>query len=1322
MKRRIILRIAVLALGGLIGLGITLFLIARHMGSGTVQEWIGSQFQDIANAYLNPKLTFTDLAYEYPLTVSLKNLHLTADDPAHPGHTIDIIACDKAEVSLAEIPSIGKPVVIERITLNEPLISAVAIEPRSKKFVGFYKLIRGASDNTSTGTSSSAPQKLSDVFRMRLVQIIDGKVVYDPRIPGTDPMMLDKINTLLNFEPAEQGWYKLDTDIARRPVFDFQVKGELNLDSFAVKDVDINILADLGQDKLNYLPPEIQALLKQYDAKGKLAIELTGDMPVMDPMSGQVQATVKLDRANLSLNDLHIPVDNLNLDARFEHHKVYMPLLRISALGGTADLTGSVDLNDRLDAALRLNIASMVPGMLFIDPARAAASQDKLDLDLNLVASLKSLIGKAPAPRNSPLASINLRNFRLSANDPVNPKQRLDLVACRKLDVDLTKPIVSGKPLCIDGISLDSPVISAVSIAPGAMQFVGIPNFPSRPPAQSPANPATQPSAPRPRFANLVRVKSFQLSNAKIIYDPRLPNTQRMCVDQINASLNVDPNDPGSYKLSTTVDHFPIYKIGVDGEINIDNPGVQNLVFDLQADLSQQPLDYLPPQLQLVLNHFNAKEKLDIHAAASVAMSDPTRADAQLNLHVQNIDLSQGNLKLPVQDFLMSARLQDKTAIQTIKIVALNNVFEIKGKTALNSRLDTDVTLDLNDITLEPLLASLNPNGPALNSATTLNAEIELQSPLMVALGGVPGTADEPAAAVTVRKFRLTTQNPLDAQPLDFFACDSIAAVLPHLAKPGEPTEPSSIDIVHPAIRAIAMTPQSNRFAGFSALQDMAASQSASGPASDVPATMPAEPAAKKKLNDFFRVQALAVSNASIYYDPRIDATTPLSLDQITAKIDLDVAATNAYYFDLLIPSKPDLNLELAGRADLDALKLNPLKLDLTTRVGQDSPNYKYLPPQLQVMMRPYDPMAAIQIDVTGTVPMTKPTDADITANIAIDHAAATADGYRIPVDEIRMPVRYTAGQVEFLDSTSMGAPTITAFDGIADLTGTVMLNDRLDSTISLKVDGMLIQALMADKIADPKQENLIGDLKMDLELVDAPVLQVIADAVPPPTTEPSAPAVQPDLQSASSSGAPKYMSDLPASWGSAEIELTHARLAGLEVIQGMGNIAKSAFVDLFDKKDKDEKRTVTPKENALVVCNFVKDHVELTKIHYEGEALAADGKGYITLEQQLDLYLTGGVFQKFGGFMKQVSDSLLYYHVYGSLHHIQYDVHRGDGKPIVEGVKTVTKQAENGVKVGFQKAGEGLNKAGSFINGLFHKKQQDQNPDQNQNQSSPSN
>jgi hypothetical protein len=1320
MKRRIF-RIAVLALGGLIGLAITLLLVARHMGAGTIQEWIGTQIQDIANGYLNPKLSFTDLDYQYPLTVSLKNLHLTADDPANPGHTIDIIACDRAEVSLADIPTIGKPIVIEKIALEEPLISAVAVEPRSKKFVGFSNLIRGASDTSESSTASSAPKKLSDVFRMRLVQIDNGKIVYDPRIPGTVPMTLDKINTLLNIEPTDAGWYKLDTDIARVPVFDFAVKGQLNLDTFSVKDVDVKLLADLGQDKLDYLPPEIQTLLKQYEAKGRLTVEVKGDMPVMDPMSGNIQATVDLDRANIALSGLRIPVDKLHLESDFNQGKVDLPMLSIAALGGTAVLSGSVSLNDRLDGELSVMISSLAPGRVLANPNMSPAWEDTLDLKLHLKAALLSLIDKAPPPRNAPLAAIDLRDFHFSARDPVNPGQRLDLLACKKLDVDMTQPYISGQPLKIDAINLDSPVISAVSLSPGAMQFVGIPAYspPPEPAVPAPAETvATQPLTPASKITNTFQVKSFQFTNAKLIYDPRLPGTDRMCLDQFSTFITVDPKDSGSYRLRADIDHSPIFKLGVDGLVDIDNPGIQNLVFDLQADLSQGKLDFLPPQLQLILRHVNAREKLSVHAAAAVAMSNPSNASAHLDMHVQNIDLSQSGINIPVQDFKLSANLQHKKAVEDIRISTLNNNFDIHAATDLDSRMDTDVTLGLNNIVLEQLLAALKPDEPKLSSTTTFNAQIELQSPLMVALGAIPGTPAEPLATATLRKISLTSSdNPLGASPLDFFACDSVKLVMPELPAPGKPLNIGDILIERPVIKAIAIAPQPSQFAGFYELQSFAAAQVPPSSASPAPATLPSAPITQAKLSQFFHLHSLRLNDAYIYYDPQIPDTTPMAYDNISARVNLDSPAGDWYYFNALVPSPPDLKLSVWGRADIDTLALNPVNLELSTHIGQESPDYKYLPPQVQVLMRPFDPVATIDVKSTGTVLLTNPINSDLMPQIALDNVKVTAGGYRIPIEQVSLPLHYTPGQVEFLRSQNMGLPTVSALDGVANITGTVMLNDRLDSTLSVKVYDILIQSLMADKIDGPAKD-LFGDVTMDLELLDAPVLQILADATPPATQ----PSTQPSMQAGNFAGSPKYMvvGGLPPNWGTCDLQVVRARLAGLEVLQGVTNLAKSAFTDLFDKKDKDEKRTVVPKENARIVCNFSGDRINLTQIHYEGELLAADGKGYVTLEQALDLYLTGGIFQKFGGFIKQISDSLLYYHVYGTFQNIQYEVHRGDGKPIVQGVKTGVKKAASGLKVGFHAMDTGINHAGSFLHGLFNHNKQNQNPPQDQSANPP--
>ncbi|HEY1922911.1 MAG TPA: hypothetical protein VGG44_09205 [Tepidisphaeraceae bacterium] len=1286
MKKRLI-RIAMLSGGGLVLLAIAVSVIVWRMGSGTIQDWIGSQVQGIANSYLNPKLSFTDLAYEYPLTVSLKNLHLTADDPAHAGHTIDIIACQQATLSLAQIPTIGKPIVIQKIILDQPLISAVAVQPGSKDFVGFSDLIRGASSGSADQSTSSTPKKLSDVFQMRLVQINDGKIVYDPRIAGTVPMSLDQINTVLNIEPTDAGWYKLDTTIARKPVFNLQLAGQLNLDSFSVRDVDIKLLADLGQDKLDYLPPELQSLLKQYEARGKLSVEVTGSMPLMDPMKGQIETTLKLDGANLAMGGLRVPVDNLDLDARFADGKATLPSLKIVALGGSADLSGSATLNERLDADLHLKVAGMVLEKLFANQAMASGSSARLDLDFNVAGSLKSIVGQAPAKPGEPLAAIGIKDFRISADDPVNPGQKLDVVACKSLDVAMTEPIISGKPIVIDKIILDEPAISAVAVEPGSSRFVGVPNLP-------PSAPSTGPSAPMPKIGNLIQVKTFELNDAKIVYDPRIPGTQRMHLEGISTSLHLDPKHPGSYLVDTKIASEPVFSLGIDGEINIDDPGLQNLNMDLQADLTQDRLDFLPPQLQLILKQTHARGKLSVKAAASVALSDLARGKADVNVDVRNIQLSAGNTQIPVEDFALSARLRDGKVQQSVKITALNSEFDLSGWVMLNNRFDTDTTLTLKNLEIEPLLAALRPSEPAATSSTKVTAAIEVQSPIMVALGAVRGTANEPVATVNVRNLRLTTDDPTaPGSPLDFVACDRFGVVLNSLPKPGSPITVDQIVVEHPAIRAVAMAPQSKEFAGFASLQKLVKSHAAPAENPDAPSP-PTEAPGFPKLSEIFRLGSLSVADGSLYYDPRIDGTTPFSVKGVTTKIAMDSMAGDAYRFDIILPSKPVWNIELAGRINVDSLIVDPLKLDLSAQISGEA--RKAYPPEVQKLILPYEPVGKIAVKVEGKVPLLTPMDSDVEADLLVDDFAATTGNYRIPIDHVRLPIHLKDREVEFENaSNKLGGSMLEALSGHADLMGKVKLNDHLDSTLSLITDGMLLQDLMADKIADPKKQ-LIGALHADVELVNAPVLVVVAKA----TSRPS-----------ESSGeiSPLASEPLPVVWGSADIELTHARLVGFELIQGMGNIAKSVFTDLFHREDKDKPEVVVPKETAQVECTFNRNKIWISTLHYEGEDLGADGKGWVGLNQQVNLNLTGGPISKLAGmgsvgnWIKNASDSLLYYHVSGTFSDLKIETKRGDGQPIVEGAKNITQKSIHAI-------GTGLDKTGSFIHGLFNHNKDNQN------------
>jgi hypothetical protein len=909
----------------LLAIAAGVFRFVGRSGSSSVERWVGDQIGSIAGAYLNPKLSFKDLDYQYPATVSLRDLRLTADDPANPGKTIDVIACGHAIVTLGEIPAVGKPIVIERIVLDQPLVSVMSVARGSGEFVGFSRMMRD--------DSGESTEKFSDVFRMRLVQFKDGKVVYDPRIPGTVPMALDRINTTLNIEPTAEGLYKIDTSIARVPVLTLTITGLLNLDTFETKGVDIKLSADLGQDKLDYLPPELQELLKRYDAKGRFDLALSGDMPLLDPLKGKVRASVKLDSANVATGEFKLPVDDVSISATFEDGKVKLPSFKVEALGGTIDVSGSATFNEPVDADLRIVAANLLVDRMLARPPPPDAPPVKLEFDLRLAGSMLTIVGKIPPPKDGPLAAIGMKNFRLYADDPVKPGEQVDVVAVKNLDVTLAEPVLPGKPIVIEKVVVDRPAVSLVATAPGSGKFIGIPKI--------------------------------------------------------------------------------------------------------------------------------------------------TRAEAKV---------------------------------------------------------------------------------------------------------------EAPAA----------------------------------------PSSPST------------------------------------GPA--------------KKLSDILHVKAFKVSDGRLVYDPRIPNTVAMSIDHIstTAALDADAPAGDVYASSVTVPHAPDFGLTATGRVNVDTLVADDVKLDLTAELGSEA--VAYLAPQVQAELAPFEPSGSLTISATGTVPLLKPLTADGRADVKIESLRATFGDYRVPFDHVRLAAVVKDGRVTLPGRKVIGGPTVEALDGTVDLEGAVLLNSRFDANLALTVRDVMLNKLSAAQFGGDKRD-LAGKLKADVTLVDAPLLHVV-DVV----TGTSIPTTQ------TSTTAPSF---LPANWGSGKVEITEARLVGLEVIQGLGKIARSVFVDLFKKKDDRADRTIAPKESATVAFTFEHDHATVTDLHYEGEIVAAEGKGKIYLNRTLDLDVAGGPIAKLGGkgrlgdWLKWASDSLLYCHVAGTISDPKYEVKTGDGKPIG---KLIDKGAA-GVGKGLKATGDLLKK-----------------------------
>jgi hypothetical protein len=358
MKKARLILLVPIALAVLVG-GASYWWVSRS-GSvpASITRWVGQQLQTIANWHLNPTLTFDDLTYTYPSTVSAKNIKLTAADPAHPGQTISILSATEMTLELAEIPRTGQPIAMRKIILRNPVFLAVAERPGSPRLIGFSDLLKPAQHRKQQPQPPGV--KLSEVFQMRRVEIIDGRIVYDPRIQGRPPMQLDQIRLRMDLDDPVAGSYALRTSLTRAPVFDISIAAKLNLDTLVANDLAIQLKANLAPGQQKYLPSDLQKLLNDHEVSGELSTTIAGSVAFPNFTSSTLHADASLVNANVSLGDHRVPIDSLSLNAALANRTLDISRLDIAALHGQSTLTGSVALDDSLTSDLRLQVRNVL--------------------------------------------------------------------------------------------------------------------------------------------------------------------------------------------------------------------------------------------------------------------------------------------------------------------------------------------------------------------------------------------------------------------------------------------------------------------------------------------------------------------------------------------------------------------------------------------------------------------------------------------------------------------------------------------------------------------------------------------------------------------------------------------------------------------------------------------------------------------------------------------------------------------------------------------------------------------------------------------------
>lgn len=321
--------------------------------SDALQSWIGNQLKTIANSYLNPQLDWDKLVYEAPMTVKISNARLVANDQ---GKTVDVFNASELTITLAEIPSVSKPIVIQEIIVDGLNLNVVSNPQDPMTFIGLTNLVKVSGEG-------AGEVKLTDVFDIRKIAVRDGKITYNPQIEGTQPMVLDKINTELIVAPDADapGWYGLDVKLVREPVFETKLVGKVNINDLVVDLSPLRLIMTLGPEHDDLLPPQLQKLRQQYQVTGTLNSEVSGEIPLTDWQKSSLVADASMERIFAQTDSMMFPINNLTTKATVKDGQAKVDTFNANAFGGVIRLTDTTaQLNDMLDARTTIALENLL--------------------------------------------------------------------------------------------------------------------------------------------------------------------------------------------------------------------------------------------------------------------------------------------------------------------------------------------------------------------------------------------------------------------------------------------------------------------------------------------------------------------------------------------------------------------------------------------------------------------------------------------------------------------------------------------------------------------------------------------------------------------------------------------------------------------------------------------------------------------------------------------------------------------------------------------------------------------------------------------------
>ncbi|MEM1331360.1 MAG: hypothetical protein AAGG07_12455 [Planctomycetota bacterium] len=336
---------------------------------GGIDEWIGRQLVGLVNKSLNPQLGFEALEYNAPYTVRMRGATLTALDETR------VVDVEQLEITLAERPKRGRPLIIERIVIKNGTLNLERDESTGA-IKGLSNIVKNTDEQAEEPEETAG--KLSDTIRLRSVVLDNAAVRYAPG-GGKPPMVLDGLTTEMVIQPdaANEGMYTIELDTGRPPALTLNGLAHLDLDN-KILELDQTVATlELSPETIRALPPQVQRLLGSYEVAGELHATLNGTVPLEAPTSGDARLDLEVEDVRLASDGFQLPIDRLEVSASLAGGYAELEAFDAWLLGGFFGIVGSMDLND--DSPRPVNASLWIDGIQLrqlIDQTRAPTPED----------------------------------------------------------------------------------------------------------------------------------------------------------------------------------------------------------------------------------------------------------------------------------------------------------------------------------------------------------------------------------------------------------------------------------------------------------------------------------------------------------------------------------------------------------------------------------------------------------------------------------------------------------------------------------------------------------------------------------------------------------------------------------------------------------------------------------------------------------------------------------------------------------------------------------------------------------------------------------